>query len=87
MAKQRKQDVYYPPLLSMAFVLFHSATIGAKQPYPLHEFCFTSDPPTLRGNIRGLVFMIAITPFIILWSLIQVAVGFASLLFIAAIVL
>ena len=68
----------------MAFVALHSVTIGAKKPCPLHELCFTSDPPTLRGGLRGLAFTIVIAPFMLLWALLQLAAGVAFLMFIAA---
>lgn len=86
MAKQRKQEVYFPPLSYMAIVALHSVTFGAKKPCPLHELCFTSDPPTLRGSLRGLAFTIAITPVMLLWVLTQLAMGIALLMFIAVIV-
>lgn len=86
MAKQRKQEVYFPPLSAMTIVALHSVTIGAKKPRPLYELCFTSDPPTLRGSLRGLAFTIAITPLMLLWVLIQLAAGVAFLMFIAVIV-
>ena len=85
MAKQGKQEVYFPPLSAMVLVALHSVTIGSKKPCPIHELCFTSDPLTLRGWFRGLAFTIATAPLMLLWVLIQVAAGFAFLLFIAAV--
>lgn len=83
MAKRRKQEVWFPPLWKMYFVVLHASTFGTKPPIPLHELCFTSDPPTFRGTLRGLAFLITAAPLMLLWVLLQVAFGIALLFFIA----
>lgn len=70
----------------MALVAFHSVTFGTKPPVPIHELCFTSDPWTFRGWLRGLAFTIVIAPFMLLWVLIQIALAVAFLMFVAAMI-
>lgn len=86
MTKQRKQEVWFPPLWKMDLVVLHASTVGTKPPIPLHELCFTSNPPTFRGTLRGLAFLITAAPLMLLWTLIQLAAGVAFLFFIAAVV-